>query len=147
VIPPEKAPSELLCPSSPSDWSGAFAIGVVGGTARAPSVRMLARPLPVTQELLRLSEPVEPTEVFRFAAPCAKSGCQHFSNNSCRLVERVVDDLPAIEAELPSCLIRPQCRWYHQEGRSACLRCSQVVTDNALPSPTMRAVAMPSVEV
>jgi len=50
---------------------GAVAFGVAGGTAAEPPVSYLKEPLPVTPELLELAEPVEPTEVFHFAAPCA----------------------------------------------------------------------------
>jgi len=44
--------------------------GVVGGTAEAPRVAWLERPVPVTEELLALAGPVPPAQVMRFAAPC-----------------------------------------------------------------------------
>jgi hypothetical protein len=37
--------------------------------------------------------------------------------------------LPAVVDVLPICTIRASCRWYAQEGRDACLRCPQVVTE------------------
>jgi hypothetical protein len=35
------------------------------------------------------SEPVKPTKVFRFAAPCAGRACRHFDGAECRLTKRV----------------------------------------------------------
>jgi hypothetical protein len=123
--------------------SEAVAIGIVGGTAETPHMRLLDCPVPVTPELLRLTEPVRPTEVFRFAAPCLGNGCGHFASSSCQLVAKVVKMLPAVQDELPKCNIRPQCRWFEQEGAAACLRCPQIVTDDANRSPQIQHVADP----
>lgn len=132
-----------LCPSAPPELDGAVAIGVMGGTAREPRMTPLEEPLPVTDELLRLAEPVEPTEVFRFAAPCACGGCLHFRERRCRLIERIVGELPPVTDELPECAIRPDCRWWRQEGRAACLRCPRVVTRDHAPSRPMVRAALP----
>jgi len=51
--------------------ANSFVFGVVNGTADEPRLRHLTEPQPVTLELLELAAPVRPTEVFRFAAPCA----------------------------------------------------------------------------
>jgi hypothetical protein len=130
-----------LCPSAQPDWEGSVAIGVVEGTAEKPRVRHFASPLPLNQELLDLATPVTPAEVFRFAAPCAEGRCVHFRYHRCNLVTQIVNVLPAVTDSLPTCVIRPQCRWWRQEGRSACLRCTQVVTDNYSPSADMRIAA------
>jgi hypothetical protein len=135
-----------LCPSAQPDWRGSRLIGVVGGTADDPRVSLLAPPRPVTDALLQLADPVHPTEVFRFAAPCLCSGCVHFEGARCRLVERVVDLLPEVAIDLPECDIRPHCRWWQQEGRPACLRCAQIVTENLNPSDPMREAALPVVQ-
>ncbi|NCS45084.1 MAG: nitrogen fixation protein, partial [Microcystis aeruginosa BS11-05] len=44
---------------------------------------------------------------------------------------------------LPPCRIRQNCRWWLQEGKAACLRCPQVVTDNYNPSEIFVKVAEP----
>src|SRR6266545_1833905 len=119
-------PSSPLCPSAQPEWEGAVAIGVVGGTVEEPRVRPLARPLPVSQKLLQLAEPVRPTEVFRFAAPCLCTGCRHFGESACQLAAKVVRMLPVVTDALPECDIRPRCRWFAQEGGEACLRCPQI---------------------
>jgi hypothetical protein len=133
-----------LCPSAGPQWRDSVAIGVVGGTAEQPRVRHLEEPIPVTPELLALAEPVEPTEVFRFAAPCLGRGCGHFGESRCRLASKVVRMLPTAVDDLPACQIRPRCRWFLQEGADACLRCPLVATHDANPSPAMRAAADPT---
>src|SRR5262245_4465195 len=65
----------ILCPSAQPDWQSAQVFGVVGGTADAPTVAYLAAPQLATDELMQLSGPVRPGEIFRIAAPCACSGC------------------------------------------------------------------------
>ncbi len=119
----------LLCPSAQPDMKAVVVFGVVLGSGEAPRLVQLERPLPVTDELLTLSEPVRPTEVFRFAAPCVGHACKHFDGQDCKLVKRVVQILPRVTSDLPPCTIRSECRWWQQEGKSACLRCPQIVTE------------------
>lgn len=140
-----KRPADLLCPSAPPDWKDAVAIGIVGGSVEAPRVTSLATPVPVTEALLKLAEPVAPTEVFRFAAPCANDGCRHYGHGACRLAAKVVQMLAPATEQLPHCLIRANCRWFAQEGRAACMRCPQVVTDNVYPTVAMHKAADPDV--
>lgn len=118
------------CPSAQPDWEGAVVLGVVLGTAEAPRLAHLEVLQPVTDELMALAGPVTPTEIFRIAAPCLGIGCGHFDGTDCRLVQRLVTLLPSVTEALPPCLLRPFCRWWRQEGKSACLRCPQVVTDS-----------------
>ena len=123
-----------FCPSAQPDWEGAVVLGVVGGTLEEPRLAYLDEPSPATPELMETTSPVKPTEVFRIAAPCAGSKCVHFDGTNCQLVTRIVNILPRVADALPPCHIRPTCRWYLQEGKSACQRCPQVVTDNYNPS-------------
>lgn len=140
AIPSPREPTPL-CPSAQADWGGSIAIGVVGGTADEPRVTHFDRALPVDAELLALADPVTPAEVFRIAAPCLGTGCVHFEANTCRLAERIVELLPQVTRRLPKCSIRPRCRWWQQEGPSACVRCPQIVTDNFNGSEEMRTAA------
>jgi hypothetical protein len=142
-------PSEMgrmsLCPSAQPEWNQSVIIGVVGGTPDAPRIAHLVAPQPVSEEMLALAAPVTPTEVFRFAAPCVCQGCFHFEDDRCRLAARIVNLLPAVTNNLPACTIRAHCRWWQQEGRAACTRCPQIVTDNYNPLPAMReAVGTPA---
>jgi hypothetical protein len=121
--------AELVCPSAQPDMHGAVAFGVVLGSAREPRLMHIEQPVPVTETLLALSGPVPATEVFRFAAPCAGRACKHFDGQDCKLVERIVQILPRVTGDLPPCAIRAECRWWRQEGKSACFRCPQIVTE------------------
>jgi len=133
----------LHCPSAQPDWQDNFVFGIVRGTARDPEVEYLAQPLALTAELREIiTEPVELTEMLRFAAPCVGSACAHFRGHECTLVQRIVNTLPGTGA-LPACIIRDVCRWYAQEGSAACLRCQHVVTDQMSFDPAIHAVAMP----
>jgi hypothetical protein len=132
-----------LCPSAQTDWPGAVAFGVVAGSVEEPRVRHLAEPLPVTDQLLAMTHPLRATEVLRIAAPCAGSACVHFDGENCQLVTRITRLLPVVADALPPCSIRPTCRWWLQEGKSACMRCPQIVTDNYDPQGSLKEAIEP----
>jgi hypothetical protein len=99
--------------------------------------------VPVTEELLASARPAEPREVFRMAGHCEESRCTHFDGVNCKLATRIVQILPAVVDVLPACLIRASCRWHTQEGKPACLRCPQVVTQPLEPSPEYEQAVWP----
>jgi len=133
----------VLCPSAQPEWEGSQVIGVITGTADKPEMAYLNAPQPVTEQLLELAKPVNPAEVFRFSAPCACTGCGHYTaeDSKCHLAEKVVRWVPKVVDQLPVCAIRTDCRWWQQEGRDACMRCPQVVTIDLLPTEEMRMAA------
>lgn len=118
------------CPSAQADAKASRIYGVMTGPSETQRVGYLTETLKPTKELLALSGAGKPTELFRIAAPCANSGCKHF-NGACTLAQRIVANLPVVADALPACQIRSTCRWFHQEGKDACLRCPQVATDKA----------------
>lgn len=134
---------ETLCPSANHKEQGAQLFAVVGGTAEKPETAYLDHVQPITDEVLQLAGDLDPTEVFRFAAPCAKTGCQHFDGeqSSCQLAANVVSLVPVVAHKLAPCPIRSTCRWWQQEGVAGCQRCPQVVTLNYAPSDAMRTAA------
>ena len=134
----------MSCPSARPDWEGAQVIGVVGGTVDEPRVSYLRRPLPVVPELLALTAPVRPTEVLRFAAPCAEHACPHFRAGSCHLVEKAITLLSPVVDNLPQCHVRGHRRWFLQEGKEVCFRCPQVVTDGPLLDTRLSPLADPT---
>ena len=140
-------PRQTLCPSAQPEWEGSKTIGVIGGTASAPEVAYLSESQPVTPELLDLARPVKPTEVFRFAAPCANKECAHFSDeqSTCKLAEKIVRWAPVVVEKLPACTIRPNCRWWQQEGKAACLRCPQIVTERLQAPESLSKAADPAI--
>jgi hypothetical protein len=132
-----------LCPSARPDMDNSVIFGVVRRSLAEPRVGYLEEPQPVSNELLALAEPVNPTEVFRFAATCAGSCCQHFDGSNCRLATRIVLLMPAVVESLPPCAIRPHCRWWQQEGKAACRRCPAIVTESYQESESLRRAADP----
>ena len=132
-----------LCPSAQPHMEGSTVLGVVGGTPDGPRLAYLAEPRPARDVVPALALTVLPTSVMRFGAPCAGHGCQHFDGVDCRLATRIVQMLPPVVDGLPACHLRPECRWWQQEGKAACLRCPQVVTDASNPSESYLRVADP----
>lgn len=140
MVAPSSCP---MCPSAQPEMADAVVLGIRGGTEQQPTISYLERPAPVTTQLLALANPVRPAEVFRFAARCEEGACKHFDGADCRLATRIVNILPAVVDSLPPCKIRQECRWYLQEGRPACLRCPQVVTELQQPTEEYRRAATP----
>jgi len=133
----------LSCPSAQPDSPESVVFGIVEGTVDAPRMTPLAKTQAVSPEILALATPVNPAEVFRFSAPCAECSCKHFQGGECSLVGRIVRNLPMVSDRLRPCPIRPTCRWFGQEGRAACLRCPQIVTESYDSSDEFRDAAMP----
>src|SRR5262249_62382844 len=133
-----------LCPSAQPGMDQCSVLGVVRHDAPRPLVVYLNTPLPATAEILAMTAPLKPTEVFRLSATCAEHKCPHFDGVDCRLATRIVDMLPAAVDSLPACLIRKDCRWYSQEGEAACRRCPEITTatyDLSHPTPQVPGLA------
>jgi hypothetical protein len=137
--------AEQLCPSAPPEQPGARVIGIVQGSPSEPRVAYLRQALPVVPNVLALAQTLDPREVFRTAAPCAESSCQHFDGTDCTLVSRMVSMVPTAVDELPACPIRRDCRWFHQERGAACERCPQIVTLAYMASQALKDAASPPV--
>jgi hypothetical protein len=142
---PAEEETPPYCPSAQPRMEGAFAFGVMGGTKEERRVGYLTERVPVTDELLALAGPVRPTEVFRFAAPCAGGNCQHYDGTDCRLATKLVQLAPPVTRALPACTLRPDCRWWRQEGKAACMMCPVVRTETFISTPEMRQAADPTV--
>lgn len=132
-----------LCPSGRAEVEDSHVFGIVAGSAQKPQVHYLKKTIPIDEELLAQTQSVTPTEIFRMASPCQEKQCSHFDGQSCRLAARVVDQFPEVSTALPACAIRRDCRWWKQEGKAACFRCPQVLTDNYAASDLVAQVAAP----
>jgi hypothetical protein len=130
-----------LCPSAQPGMDNCRVLGVVQQDGPAPRLVYLSELLPATDDVLAMSSPLKPTEVYRLAATCAEHKCPHFDGADCRLATRIVQILPAVVEALPPCTIRKDCRWYSQEGAAACRRCPEVTTVSYDLSPTTREVS------
>jgi hypothetical protein len=140
----------ILCPSSQPDTDNAMVFGVVEGTIEKPHVAYLERSQPVKEAIQQPTSikptDLKPTEMMRIASSCQEKKCLHFDGQDCRLATRIVEQLLTVTDTLPACQIRSQCRWWQQEGKSACLRCPQIVTENYYSSPLLEQVAKPFVD-
>lgn len=133
-----------LCPSAQPGMDQCRVLGIVDhdqSASSAPRIVYLNQILPATDDVLALSAPLKPTEVFRLSATCAEHKCPHFNGTDCRLATRVVQMLPAVVDALPPCTIRKDCRWFSQEGAAACHRCPEITTVSYDLSATQRAVS------
>ena len=130
-----------LCPSAQPGMEGCRILGVVQQDGSRPKLQYLSEHLPASREILAMSAPLQPTEVFRLAATCAEGRCPHFDGKDCRLATRIVHILPAVVNTLPPCIIRQQCRWFSQEGGAACRRCPEITTVSYDLSPRSRDVS------
>ena len=118
----------FLCPSAQPDMEDARVFGVISGTPEEPRIAYLRSDAKLEPEKLTELGPLEPTHVFRFSAKCEENRCAQFDGTRCNLGRRIVEGLDPVVDALPSCQIRPNCRWYAENGKDACLRCPQVVT-------------------
>jgi hypothetical protein len=136
---PEKP---ILCPSAQPDSADAKLFGVLIDTPEAGMrVGYLTEAQPITPDIEAATLPARPGEVLRVAAPCMGGGCVHFDGTDCKLATRIISMLDPVVSGLPRCAIRPSCRWFRQEGRAACLRCPQVITELRQGSDLQREVA------
>jgi hypothetical protein len=126
---------QLQCPSAQPGMQHASVFGVIGRQMRADQTQYLDAKIVATNSILSLTGDVDPLKVYRIAATCEKSRCLHFDGTDCQLARRIVELLPLAVDKTPNCSIRPECRWFAQEGAPACLRCPQVVSlsDNRDP--------------
>ena len=118
----------LMCPSAPCK-EGAVLLGVVGSDGR---VGYLKQRVHVDSDFVRIArEGRSPEKRFRFSLPCVQSGCGQWKEGRCGVPDKVLPQTraPELHEKLPACTIRPECRWFAQEGASACVGCSEVVTD------------------
>jgi len=134
----------LLCPSAQPEMAGSMVLGVIAGKDSNARLSYLEQPIPVTDALLKLAHPVEPTQLLRFAAHCEENHCIHYNGKDCTLATRLVQILPAVTEALPPCKIRSECRWFQQEHKAACMRCPQVITSLENPTAEMARAALPS---
>lgn len=123
-----RAEQPLKCPSAQPGMGDVQVLGVVSRDAEEPRLAYLDESVAPTPEMLELAAPLAVSQVFRLSARCEESKCTHFDGTRCQLAVRIAKLLPEVVDSLPACNIRPDCRWFRQEGRAACVRCPQIVT-------------------
>lgn len=116
------------CPSAQPDMEGARPFGVISGTPTETRIAFFKKSALDGFDWRKQFGTQDATRLFRFGARCEESRCGHFDGHRCSLGGRVRNDLPAVVDALPTCLIRPKCRWFAEQHGEVCLRCPQVVT-------------------
>jgi hypothetical protein len=138
-----RADQPLMCPSAQPGMADARVLGVISREGETPRLDYLDEPVAATPEVLEAAAPVAVSQVFRLAARCEETKCTHFDGARCQLAVRIAKLLPEAVDTLPACVIRPECRWFRQEGRAACLRCPQIMTGNSEADERLQEVAGP----
>ncbi len=116
-------------------------LGVISRDADKPTLAYLDAPVAATAEILELAAPAAVSHVLRLSARCEETKCTHFDGARCQLAVRIASLLPEVVDSLPACTIRPECRWFRQEGRGACLRCPQIITGTYEADEVLQQVA------
>ena len=119
------------CPSSLGQV-GSNLLGVVNPSGK---VGFFKAPIEVTPEFLEDAGDSESLERrFRFSNKCVQSGCKQWTGKECGVIKAVLalETIPA-NNDLPDCSIRKTCRWFSQEGATACNGCRYVVTNVSQP--------------
>jgi hypothetical protein len=127
-----KETQNKTCPSSLGQV-GSNLLGVVNANG---TVGFFADPVEVTPEFIDDAGDFDNLERrFRFSNKCVQSGCKQWTGTACGVIKAVLalDSIPAAK-KLPDCSIRTSCRWYFQEGASACNGCRYVITNVSEPA-------------
>lgn len=129
------------CPSAQPDMANARPIGLISGTPGEVRIAFFKKDaLEHFDWRARFNTP-EATHVLRFGASCEEHRCGHFNGSTCSLGQRVNAQLEAVVDALPSCLIRPACRWHAEQEPAVCLKCPQVATMVPTTQQALAAVA------
>lgn len=134
------------CPSAQPDMDEALLFGVLTETPEGSVVGYLDRPVAASEWAKKTAGTLDPTEVFRFAAPCAEDKCMHFNGSECSLAERITQVPVAIRLRVPKCAIRPRCRWWRERGVEACRRCPVIITRDYRPTAAIADASKPPSE-
>ena len=135
------ADAPLSCPSAQPDMVEAHVFGVVAGTVDEPRIAYLKQRAAVTPDMMEGLGGIDPTLVFRYAGRCENARCGQYADGRCGLGQRILEQLPAVVDVLPSCQIRPTCRWHRERGDAICLRCPQVMTQVPPDQAALRSAA------
>ncbi|WP_133054047.1 hypothetical protein [Niastella yeongjuensis] len=114
-----------VCPSAPL-YEGSRLLGIVNENNE---VSILTEPMEIDDVFIAsASKGKLPEQKFRFTNKCVKSGCKQWTGEQCGVIKRVLENIEqsTIKNELPECNIRSECRWFDQEGISACKVCTSI---------------------
>ena len=126
----EAEEENILCPSTKCQ-EGAILIGI---TQPDGHIGFIEQRLYVNKEFIQIAKSGQsPEKRFRFGNNCMSSSCEQWVDGHCTVMKRIFDAVGQVEepTSLPTCSIRPQCRWYLQHGGRACVICPWIITDSS----------------
>lgn len=117
----------FLCPSAPLTTES-FLFGILNENAE---VDYVDKPISVTKELLNGFVNIKsPEKHFRFTMECGECKCAQWDEGKCSIGATISGaKLNNLGSEPVKCSIRKACRWFYQEGLTACSVCKYIVTD------------------
>jgi hypothetical protein len=120
--------TEKVCPSYRCE-EGSELLGVrqING-----NIAILPKPLQIDKAFIEKTKNGSPPERrFRFANKCAESQCKQWRGKQCAVAAKILHFMKDLEtiSDIPSCPIRTNCRWHHQNGDRICRICPAVITD------------------
>lgn len=113
----------LDCPSIHPQLARSI-IGVCGNVSTR--MRFVDEEVPIPVTLHQIVDPQSLALRARFVGPCITSGCKHWTGAHCRLGQAVADVGAAGVDVLPNCAVRGTCRWFLENGPSACTPCQHL---------------------
>lgn len=115
------------CPSA-TNSKGASLFGIVNAEGR---VAFLPQTVPLTDDLIEAANNKgKPESKFRYTTKCVEKGCNQWTGNSCGVITHLKAlEFSIIQSKINQCPIRQTCRWFFQEGESACKICPNIVAD------------------
>lgn len=116
------------CPSARAE-PGATLLGIIDVDGQ---VAYLKDRIEIDQDFIDLvAQDGVPEERFRFAGTCVEGKCAQWNGTRCGVIDQVIPFLGDGEEGTPlqPCSIRSACRWFRQDGPSACRICPGVITE------------------
>jgi len=123
------AHNHYLCPSARCE-EGAILLGVLRDDG---TVGLLPQRIIMDRESVQLAESQGyPEKRFRFANSCAEDKCAQWTGKKCGVIGVLFTETKkkGLTETPKKCSIREVCRWFDQEGISACSVCPLVITDH-----------------
>lgn len=116
--------TKTMCPSYVAK-AGAQLFGVISKEGKVNFIS----PISLTEEYLSRSDKSTLEQRFRFTGKCIEKGCAQWNSaqEKCTLSQKVSETVQQSVTALFFCPIRSSCRWFLQDGETACLSCNDIL--------------------
>ncbi len=121
---------DIQCPS----YQIEEATGVLGHLRRNGTLEIFESVLPMPNVVRSTLVANGALQTTRFVGPCVQDECMNW-NEGCQLGKSLSRLSGHAHRAYPDCSIRSQCRWFLENGPSACDVCISVTYDGRWPRP------------